>query len=414
MKISSSAPHHQKHVRSEYDRAERSDFEPTKLTKLKRKTPEEHKAKKKAKQQEFESTLTPNAESETQTTVPKEAELSVTLVVPSTCISDTVVKSYQQAVHTAYQIARAAVAYNVDEIVIYEPSERPDIKQEKTSKGETSSFGKPKIVFNSDASNDQKPELSERAVTLASLLQFFVTPDYLRKSIFTPETTTTNFEYAKKLPKLLLPFMESRDARYKEGMSIPMILNKNVKSKISKQKRNVKKAEAKGVELQPPTIDGATPYINIGAAEPHELEYGESVPVGVRVTVDTKENKVVSAKEAYGRDTGYSVRVATDFSHIFTMPSTPEGYDYTVWCPGGEFRQSELEPETQPKPILALPRTVKRPLFVFGQWDHVEDAVKHDTALGVSGAKELFDSKVDFKRPVRVEDGVLVALDRLA
>jgi hypothetical protein len=51
---------------------------------------------------------------------------------------------------------------------------------------------------------------------------------------------------------------------------------------------------------------------------------------------------------------------------------------------------------------------------VFGQWDHVEDAVKHDTALGVSGAKELFDSKVDFKRPVRVEDGVFVALDRLA
>lgn len=122
----------------------------------------------------------------------------------------------------------------------------------------------------------------------------------------------------------------------------------------------------------------------------------------------------MSATEAYGQDTGYSVRVATDFSHIFTMPSTPEGYDYTVWCPGGEFRQSELAPETQPKPILALPRTVKRPLFVFGQWDHVEDAVKHDTALGVSGAKELFDSKVDFKRPVRVEDGVFVALDRLA
>lgn len=338
----------------------------------------------------------------------------MTLVVPSTCISETVVKSYQQAVHTAYQIARAAVAYNVDEIVVYEPSERPDVKDQKTQTAETTTYTKPKIVFNAETSNQQKPELSERAVTLASLLQFFVTPEYLRKSIFTPETTSTNFEYAKKLPKLLLPFMESRDARYKEGMSIPMTLNKNVNSKISKQKRNTKKAEAKGIELQPPTVDGETPYINIGADEPHELEYGVSVPVGVRVTVDIKENKVVSAVEAYGRDTGYSVRVATDFSHIFTMPSTPEGYDYTVWCPGGEFKQGEVKAEVQPKPIFALPRSVKRPLFVFGQWDHVEDAVKHDTVLGVSGAKELFDSKLDFKRAVRVEDGVFVALDRLA
>lgn len=333
------------------------------------------------------------------------------LAVPSTCISDSVVKSYQQAVHTAYQIARAAVAYNVDEIIVFEPAERVDAKP---ANGDAQAPKAPaKRVFNAESANEQAPQLSERSVTLASLLQYFVTPPHLRKSVFPEASTATNFEYAKKLPKLLLPFMESRDAKYKEGMSTAMILNKNVKNKSSKQTRNVQKAEAKGLVLHPPTVDGTTPYINIGEAEPFQLEYGQHVPVGARVTIDTEAKKVVSPAEAYGRQTGYSVRVAQDFSHIFTMPSTPEGYDYTVWCPGGEFHHDKLVPENLPKNIMALPRTVKRPVFVFGQWDHVEAAVKHDVALGVAGARELFDSKLEFKRVVRVEDGVFVALDRL-
>ncbi|ODQ68580.1 DUF171-domain-containing protein [Nadsonia fulvescens var. elongata DSM 6958] len=350
---------------------------------------------------------------------------SSTISIPSSVISPSCTKSLQQAVHTVYQIARGVLTFGISEVVIYEAVE--DIKAaSKIQVGAVEGEEKPKKKTFDDEDDDfinktkAKPkkakkanEISAEAMMVATLLQFFITPSYLRQAIFKKQTSSkkpkskTNqdmiksmMEYAKKLPKLPgLPFM-NHSTRYREGISI-LSLHKSKKGNLVKN-------------------SGLTKYVNVGLKRAFQID--TSIPLNARVTVDLKEKKIVAASEAYGQDAnsfGYNVRMANQFSNVFTQSSIENGYDYTVWIGSGEFHKSSTtgtadnEPTAVDMTTFSAINQEKNVLYVFGKWSDVSGAIKADAELGQVAAKDIFDGQILTKtREVRVEDSIFIGLTK--
>ncbi|KAG7820298.1 hypothetical protein KL928_001735 [Ogataea angusta] len=307
---------------------------------------------------------------------------SITLCIPSSCISRSNCKNLEQATFTAYQIARAACTYNVGEIVILDVPENTEAEESN------------KIKF-----EEKNTTASDSSRLLASLLQFFTTPSYLVKSVF-QASVIEYFKIAKKLPKIsTLPYMQNDAAAcFREGISIP---------KMSVVKKN---AEGKVVKKKKPAT---TKYVNTGEREILELE--KEIPINTRVTVNTKTKSVVSPDEAYGkagalRTFGYHVRVATRFSSLFTEPGYTEGYDRCIYVSSGDYFSNE-------QPATGLPsyqkESNKRLLLVVAKWNDIQKAFKYETIEGVTEPQQMMDCTLEIPLGTRIEDGVLVSLAKL-
>ncbi|ODV97840.1 hypothetical protein PACTADRAFT_63451 [Pachysolen tannophilus NRRL Y-2460] len=334
--------------------------------------------------------------------IKKMSPVTYTVCVPSTCISRSNTKNLQQVTHVAYQLARTCTAYNVGEIVVLDiPEERNHEKEQEQPEVVSQSSKKIKFNFDDNATitngNSQKHAISDSAMLLATLLQFFITPPYLRKASFKHDSLK-NFEYAKKLPKLSnLPFMSNNKVynNYKEGLTIH-------KKAFSKKKNNSK------LEF--------TKYVNIGEKEALELN-GPEVPVNVRVTVDLKEKKIISPIDAYGiigakSSFGYHVRIAKSFSSVFTESSYSDGYSQSVYINCGDYFYNnkvefkELTFDTQSGNIL----------LIFGKWTDLDSSFQNDKELisrGIESAKEMIDGELKIVEGCRVEDGVLIGLTKI-
>lgn len=158
---------------------------------------------------------------------------TASVCIPSSCIGPTVCRSQQQATHIAHQIARAAIYYRISEIIIYDVP-----VEESKSQAET---GKKKIFFEEEEKKtDSGPKSSEEAIELAKLLQFFITPSYLRKAVF---GDLKSLHYAKKLPKLPgLPFMNHEKSRHLEGFAVEGRIGKKKKKGLKSKKQIALKA----------------------------------------------------------------------------------------------------------------------------------------------------------------------------
>lgn len=279
-------------------------------------------------------------------------------------------KNLSQITYVVYQLARTLTLFNVTEVVVL------DLQRQKST----------------DA--DSKKKLSD-SMLLASLLQYFVTPPYLIKSVFKKEYLTY-FKEAAKLPRLsALPFMRfPEETRYREGLAI----------KMSKPDSNSKKEFKQ------------TKYINIGDKEPLELK-AQLVPINVRVTVDTVEKKVVSPEEAYGdfvgakASYGYHVRVAKSFAELFTESPFPQGYTQTVWCNSGDYyyddstkkhhkvetRVPRLEKIIRASPATEDQTSTPTVLLVLGKWNHINTSFQQskDRFEGCEGAYQFFDGQIE-------------------
>lgn len=344
---------------------------------------------------------------------------TVSICIPSSCIQAPSCASLQQATHVAHQIARAAIFCQVDEIIVYDPCD--PVESSSSSAVEPA---KKKIVFGEEEDHEVKsqPEPVKQdmpaGTLLASLLQFFVTPSYLRRITF-PDTRI--FEYAKKLPKIPgLPFMNHSKARYLEGITVKHKIDKKTMAKFKKGSTKSKKQLA---------LESSTHKVQVGDDLLLNLDPAQQkVPVGMRVTVDTDKKRVVSARTAYGSEYfGYGVRVATHFGKVFTQcPLSADGYSYTVYVPCQEFLAG---------PNVALPAAVKglatanpsnlrrqgatstdsRILLVYGRWNQVDRAVGQDSEdlAQVTDAKALFDARLAIRSCGRVEDAVMMSLSKL-
>lgn len=303
-----------------------------------------------------------------------------------------------------------------------------------------------KLVFQDEDQDDktqaeatQKPNDQEKEddlQRLADFLKYFVTPSYLRKSVF---GDLKPFECAKKLPKLpnipSLVASNSAKSQYVEGLSVP----RKVEKSSSKSKKNSSSSKS------------STNFVNIGQAEYLELAKGVKVPVNARVIVDTKSNTIVTPLEAYGEagitnlsdeipnwtsspSFGYTVRTVTDFGSVFTECPHKAGYKFTAWVPCSEFAVSastkaatdaavkQIKAVTE-KSLLAKQddsdETATDPtvpvLLVLGKWKEVVSCISADTEnlKDLESPESLFDGRVRVNRATRVEDAAMIALAKM-
>lgn len=331
--------------------------------------------------------------------IKKNIKISEKEINYSICISTDIITNcinLEQITNVIYQIAKAATMFNVGEIVVLD-----------------SKKNKEEIV--------KENKLSD-SMLIASLLQYFVTPPYLVKSIF-KNKYEKYFKIANKLPRLsVLPFMrylKQDNGRYREGLAIRM-------EKPNTNNNNQKK----GKEFK------QTKYINIGKGETLELK-SQLVPVNVRVTVDTIEKKVVSPEEAYGDFTGakasygYHVRVSKTFGDIFTECGFTGGYSQALWINTGDYyydgtlkkyRKTEtsvpyVEKIVKPETSDSSPSNIANVLLVFGKWDLMKKAFdkSKEQFEGCEGVHQFFDGQLELpgavpQGPVPVQDGCMIAL----
>lgn len=374
----------------------------------------------------------------------KVVKVSSKTVDYSICIPTTILdncKNLEQITYAVYQVARSACLFNVAEIVILEaetdatPDQKKDRDQKKGSKIKFDDSDLKEEQTETESENkgqgkghhQDKSRLS-KPMLIASLLQFFVTPPYLVNSVFKKQYMKY-FKYAQQLPRISsLPFMRyyaENDGRYREGLAIRM-------SKPGERGKSKKSFDQ-------------TKYINIGKGQNLELK-GQLVPVNVRVTVDTVENKVVSPEEAYGdfvgakASFGYHVRIAKSFADLFTKSPFPQGYTQTVWINSGDYYfDDKIKKNVKVQTKIPAIEKVVRPspqeiehedpsktgpanlLAVFGKWDTIKKSFVscQDQFEGATGAFQFFDGELLLpgatpQGQIRTEDACMIALSLLS
>ena len=350
----------------------------------------------------------------------------------------------------AYQIAKASLIYDVAEIIVLTElttkQEGKGGQSEEEKKDISSSIGK-KVVFDDNGENDigssapvENPtdtELDENtdervnddkddALLLASLLQFFITPPYLIKTMFLPRLNPKfgqvlpKFKYAFKLPKIpSLPFMQNNNVHehFKEGIIIPRETPK-IKSKTDKQKL-----------VPSPHKVTVSKYVNIGESEAMKLDIAREVPVYSRVTIDVRNKTIVSAKQAYGINGhklsfGYHVRMVNDnqFNKVFTNSPLSDGYSQTIFVNCDDYFDKWSKLVDESVPLFEKKGDANgnndNLLIILGNYGTIQrnfqsDEAKSSIFEGLDNVLKLFDCRLDIPKGCRIEDATLIALTKL-
>lgn len=325
------------------------------------------------------------------------------LCVADTCISPRNCKNLTQVVYTAYQIAETACAFDIREVVVlptvlkdeeidgikeYFQNTRIDIEDEDDLKER---YEQEKIKYHDEA--------FKRAMLLASLLLFFVTPPYLVKTVFqNVQINPKAFILASKLPKITtLPFMRINKGKsskqFREGMSISKTKQKRQKTSSGKVKK-IKKA------------DRETKFVNIGESQLFELK--DAIPTNARVTVDVKNHTVISPMDAYGsmgmnNSYGYEVRFAPTWKDCID-----NHYDSTITACCGEYYPSSSD-KNHLVDLIDTDELHGRVLVIVSRWSDIFNTVKEEDRESESPVS----GRIEIPSQVRVEIGCTIALTRL-
>lgn len=356
-------------------------------------------------------------EKQTKKPTKTSGDVTYSLCIPSTIISTSNARNLEQVTNIAYQVAKAASVFQVSEIVILDipPKQNKEAVSEVKLEGST---GNVKVKFGDndsdpipkaaktakiaqDSQESETDNLDSNAILFATLLQYFVTPKYLTKAVFSASKYNKKFKYAEKLPTLsTLPFMNNNNVGddFKEGLTTP-------KHTPKVQKRSKKVSALKKLKV--------TKYVNIGGSTLLELA-GKEVPVNVRVTVDVKNKKVVSPQVAYGISGskaafGYYVRLAKLITAVFTELSFPDGYTDSVFVNANDYFTDG--PETSLEEAQRVSKG--NALLVVGKLEHLEHCFKQESIEGVSAVTEMFDSELKVPAGLKIEDAVMVGLSKI-
>lgn len=342
----------------------------------------------------------------------------VSICILSNLISGKNARNLEQITNIAYQIAKAATIYTIGEIIVLDVPEQQEV--EKTDDVVAVGNGKLKFNFEDEAKPaevQEKPAtLEDNAYLLATLLQYFVTPPYLVKTVFGltgHKDILQKFKYAAKLPKITtLPFMGNNEVYkdFKEGITIP----KETAKVYNKAKGKKVKSEHK---------ISVTRYVNIGEAQPLELQIKREVPVNSRVTVDVKNKTIVPPETAYGvagnkSSFGYYIRMCKKISNVFAESSVEEGYSLSLYVNCDDY-YNHNEKDVDYKKIPAVQdlndEQKKHALMFFGNYKDLQRCFEKEKAdlEGVESVGEMFDGRVEVPAGLRVEDAVLIGLTKV-
>lgn len=360
----------------------------------------------------------------------------VSICIPSTAIANKNAHNLEQVTNIAYQIARIATTYSIGEIIILDVPSADDIVEDEKIVQTTAAKGATKIKFNftdediigkkaepTVVAEEKEPEvdtessLEDNAYLLATLLQYFITPPYLVKTIFNmtgKKGILQMFKYASKLPKITtLPFMNNNGVykNFKEGITIPKETAKIYNKKLGKKVKSQNKISV-------------TKYVNIGEAEAMELDIKREVPVNARVTIDLKNKTIVSPQEAYGVSGnksafGYYIRMCKKFSNVFTESSVEDGYSASYYVNCDDYNGVNIKNEDYAKipkvKVIEGEEPKKNLLLILGNYKDLEVSFVKDkkNLPGVENVGEMFDGELIVPGGIRIEDGVAIGLTKV-
>ncbi|XP_029846303.2 putative methyltransferase C9orf114 homolog [Ixodes scapularis] len=273
--------------------------------------------------------------------------------------------------YLAGQIARAAVVFCVDEIVVYDDYGSTTSKTSSTTEGEFSGVS----------------ERGQGALQLARVLQYLECPQYLRRHLF---PIHRDLQFAGLLNPLDCPhhLRASEECPYREG-----------------------------VVARLPVKEGSGSFVNCGLEK--EVKIDRCLQPGVRVTVKMapeepgrkRRGQAVSPscpRTEGGLYWGYEVRLARSLGAVLAEAPHPGGYDLTL----GTSERGD------PVDALELPSRFKHAIVVFGGLKGLEAALESDEALDVEDPAFLFSHYLNTcpaqgSRTIRTEEAVLISLSVL-
>ncbi|KAB0800499.1 hypothetical protein PPYR_06239 [Photinus pyralis] len=299
---------------------------------------------------------------------PKLKELStVSIALPGSILENA--QSPALRSYLAGQIARAACIYRVDEIIVFDDGLNPNARKSTISL------------------TDGVTEIPHCCVQLARTLQYLECPQYLRKFFF---PVHDDLQYAGLLNPLDAPHhLRQNDVfLFREG-----------------------------VVTTKPVKEGEGSIVNVGLLQ--DVHVDKLLTAGLRCTVELlpqnegqkKQKGLVvppsSPCRKRGVYWGYTVRIATSLSQVFSQSPYKKGYDLTI---GTSDKGSPVKDFTCPR--------YRHLLVTFGGLQGLEAALESDDSLKVDEPQLLFDHYLNVapnqaSRIIRTEEAILITLARL-
>uniref|UniRef100_A0A7N6ARM8 28S rRNA (uridine-N(3))-methyltransferase n=1 Tax=Anabas testudineus TaxID=64144 RepID=A0A7N6ARM8_ANATE len=294
---------------------------------------------------------------------PNSRAYTVSVALPGSVLDNA--QSTELRTYLAGQIARACVVFCVDEIIVFD-EQGEDVK---SVEGEFKGVGKK----------------GHACIQLARILQYLECPQYLRKCFFPKHQ---DLQYAGLLNPLDSPhhMRIDEESEYREG-----------------------------IVLDRPTKQGKGSLVNCGMRK--DIRIDKQLQSGLRVTVQLNKTQNQDSKVYQGIVVaphvprtegglywGYSVRLASCLSAVFTESQYKEGYDLTI---GTSERGSNID-QTTLSPFKHL-------LVVFGGVQGLEASVDADQNLDVTDPSVLFDLYLNTcpdqgSRTIRTEEAILISM----
>ncbi|XP_074039120.1 putative methyltransferase C9orf114 [Leptinotarsa decemlineata] len=303
-----------------------------------------------------------------EVTVESKELSTLSIAVPGSILENA--QSLELRTYLAGQIARAACIFQVDEIVVFD--DYGDVASAKKS------------TLENDAGT---VSARHSCIQLGRILQYLECPQYLRKHFF---PIHKDLKFCGILNPLNAPHHlgPSEEFSFREGV----VMNK-------------------------PTKTGQGSYINIGLSK--EVHVDKLLTAGIRCTVkllpqneQSKKRKGVVVSPTTPRSEtgvywGYSVRIASSLSKVFSQCPYKNGYDLSI---GTSDKGSSVDEFSCP--------TFNHMLVVFGGLQGIEAALENDDILNVDDPKLLFDHYLNTlpeqgSKTIRTEEAVLVSLSAL-
>uniref|UniRef100_A0A1A7WAE7 28S rRNA (uridine-N(3))-methyltransferase n=1 Tax=Iconisemion striatum TaxID=60296 RepID=A0A1A7WAE7_9TELE len=291
---------------------------------------------------------------------------TVSIALPGSVLDNA--QSPELRTYLAGQIARACVVFCVDEIIVFD-EEGEDVK---SVEGEFKGVGKK----------------GHACIQLARILQYMECPQYLRKWFF---PVHKDLQYAGLLNPLDSPhhMRIDEESDFREGR----VLDKPAKAgKGSLVSCGMRKDVRIDKQLQP----GLRVTVKLDKTWNQESRLQKGVVVAPHVP-----------RTEGGLYWGYTVRLASCLSSVFTESPYKEGYDLTVGTSerGTGVDQATLSP-------------FKHLLVVFGGLRGLEASVDSDTNLDVTDPSLLFDLYLNTcpgqgSRTIRTEEAILISMAAL-
>uniref|UniRef100_A0A3P9QE87 SPOUT domain containing methyltransferase 1 n=1 Tax=Poecilia reticulata TaxID=8081 RepID=A0A3P9QE87_POERE len=279
---------------------------------------------------------------------------TVSVALPGSVLDNA--QSPELRTYLAGQIARACVVFNVDEIVVFD-EQGDDVK---SVEGEFKGVGK----------------RGHACIQLARILQYMECPQYLRKWFF---PVHKDLQYAGLLNPLDSPhhMRIDEESEYREGR----VLNK-------------------------PPKQGKGSLVNCGMRKVTLTQLKTQNQESSRLYKGVVVAPHVPRTEG-GFYWGYTVRLASCLSSVFTESPFKEGYDLTVGTSerGSSVDQATLSP-------------FKHLLVVFGGLQGLEASLDADQNLDVTEPSDLFDLYLNTcpdqgSRTIRTEEAILISMAAL-